>query len=111
MEPIASEEEISKRADMRIKDSLKETGSLKIVTGRGVRTGDVVVMDFELRRKDTDEVIEGSQQLGRQFDTASMVESVQLPGMIACPKILGHSLQRLHILKKMLGSVALRDRH
>lgn len=81
LEPVASEDAIRERAEMRIKGSLKETGSLRIVQGRGLQTGDVAVIDFELRRKDSDEPIEGTKQVDRQFDTEASEEAVQLPGM------------------------------
>ena len=74
------EEAIKRSAEEKVKAGLKEVGSLRIVQGRGLQTGDVAVIDIELRRKEDNEVIEGSQQFAKQIDTAAARDTVELPG-------------------------------
>lgn len=82
---MPSEEIIRDLAQEKVKAGLKEVGSLRIVQGRGLETGDVAVIDIELRRKDNNEVVEGSQQSGKQIDTAQAQHTVELPGAIRTP--------------------------
>ena len=80
MEAVAGEEELKKSAEEKINAGLKDVGSLRIVQGRGLKTGDVAIIDIDLRRKENGQIIEGSQQMGKQIDTATAQHTVELPG-------------------------------
>ena len=81
VEAMPEEETLRKAGEEKIKAGLKDVGSLRLVQGRGLITGDVAVIDIDLRRKESGEIIEGSQQTGKQIDTATAQHTVELPGL------------------------------
>lgn len=58
----------------------KESGTLRVVTGRGVRRGDTVICDFDAERADIGEPILGARQAGMQLDTDT-TDKTFLPGL------------------------------
>lgn len=77
---MPDEKTIRDMAQEKVKLGLKDVGSLRIVQGRALEVGDVAIIDIELRRKDTNELIEGSQAKSKQIDTASAQDTIELPG-------------------------------
>lgn len=78
---MPEEEVLRKAGEEKIKAGLKDVGSLRIVQNRGLVTGDVAVIDIDLRRKENGQIIEGSQQENKQIDTATAQHTVELPGL------------------------------
>ena len=82
VEAMPEEEALRKAGEEKVNAGLKEVGSLRLVQGRGLKTGDVAVIDIDLRRKESGQIIEGSQQMGKQIDTATAQNTVELPGAL-----------------------------
>lgn len=59
----------------------KDRGVMRVVTGRGVQHGDVVILDFSAARADGGEELPGTQREGMQLDTAE-ADRVFLPGVV-----------------------------
>ena len=63
-----------KTAEKRFRALLKEGGTLRVVTGRGVQMGDVTIVDFDATAEETKEAIPGASRRGMQLDTETADE-------------------------------------
>jgi trigger factor len=78
--PQNSEADIDAAVNKKFRMLLKEGASLRVVSGRGVQMGDVVIIDFSARVAESGEPIPGTDRKGMQLDTETADESF-LPGV------------------------------
>lgn len=79
----SSKEADAEKARAKLRALQKERGGqLRVVTGRGVQKGDVVIIDFDASVAETGEKIPGAAREAMQLDTDTGDESF-LPGVVA----------------------------
>jgi hypothetical protein len=59
----------------------KDKGNMRIATGRGMKAQDVVVLDMDVFKQGTDQMLQGGSRKKYQIDTGKK-NSVFLPGVI-----------------------------
>lgn len=91
VEKPATDAEQELLVEGQIMGALKEEGKLRIVSDRGLEKGDVAVLDFEARDKETKQPIAGTKREGMQLDTTLPDNSIGLPGTFPCPFLTASS--------------------
>jgi hypothetical protein len=86
---LGGPEEDKKEVDTQLQQLRKNKGTLRVVTGRPLRPGDMAIVDFKTVRLDTDEIILGSTRKGMQLDTGLGDRAIGLSG--ARPPLALHS--------------------
>jgi trigger factor len=82
VEAAGTEETDIVKAEARLLSLRKESGGkMRVAAGRGIRRGDVVIVDFSATRADTGEPLPGTQRQGMRMDTDTADEEF-LPGVV-----------------------------
>lgn len=78
---LGDAEEDNATVEAKILQLRKNKGTMKLVVGRPLQTGDVAIVDFNTVRTDTGEAIQGSERKGMQLDTGLGDRAIGLVGV------------------------------
>lgn len=81
VESASSEAADAAKVEAKMRALLKETGTLRVTTGRGVRRGDVAIIDFAASLADTGKPIPGAARSGMRLDT-EVGDQEFIPGVV-----------------------------
>ncbi|CAL8467961.1 g7499 [Coccomyxa elongata] len=79
---LGDAEEDNATVEAKILQLRKNKGTMKLVAGRPLQTGDVAIVDFNTVRTDTGEAIQGSERKGMQLDTGLGDRAIGLVGVV-----------------------------
>lgn len=78
---LGDAEEDNATVEAKILQLRKNKGTMRLVAGRPLQSGDVAIVDFNTVRTDTGEAIQGSQRKGMQLDTGLGDRAIGLVGV------------------------------
>lgn len=80
---MRTKQEVHAAAEKHIRFLIRDCGTLKPVSGRGLKFGDIAAVEIEIRRQAEIAEYEAEKREDVRVDTQEMAEEVNIPGAAA----------------------------